>query len=361
MHDLSDSEQLLSKEWWETFSSQQRLQKHTSEEIDEDILETDEDLDESPDIQVVLEYDRSFPKNAKQKRPKRIHRDGKYYSSGSGSHPESLTSNFETNLIMQKHTFTTYMSGRLTHIEYGTFFKLPACLIIMKFSFHPFRPSSGTRFKSGLVKATFDLSKHSKFLWRVRNADRLKAEKDHRDPRNRAPPTVHMLAYAPELVYGEVSTEHRKWHWSIALPIGITIGAVAAGVEPSIGSEKVHIQGNRAVVQGSETGEASNGVVWSLEESPISEKGARGIPAIFTVACIVQHDNVPFQGDFKVDGRVGFTFDPMHWVPLTGRASPYSFTPGEDRISPGRGRLADATTGAFDKVDISGLTNFSIP
>lgn len=248
------------------------------------------------------------------------------------------------------------MSGRFSHIEFGTFFNLPACLIVMKFKFQSFRPSRGTRFKSGLIEVVFDSLKPSSTALN----DAAGATDNTAQNSGDGSGHIQVLAYAPELVYGEVSQEHRKWHWDVALPMGYTDGALNAGVEPSWGYEKEYTQGNRAVVQGSETGSASNGIIWSLEESKISEKGIQGIPAIFTVACIVQHNSIPFQGSFKVDVRVGFTLDPMHWVPLTGKAKPCTFAPGHERIAPGHSKLGDANTGAFDVIDLSDLTTFNI-
>ncbi|KAF1830744.1 hypothetical protein BDW02DRAFT_87045 [Decorospora gaudefroyi] len=316
----------------------------TEDDIGVDEFESDEGLNEPPDFEIPLEYDESFSEG------------GRRFEVSTGAGPEAGGIVSKSDLITEKRTSTTYMSGRFSHIEYGTYYKIPACLIIMKFKFHSFRPSSGTRLKYGRIQAFFEIPKAPKELHKSKPEE--PEESEYMVSIGSTP--VQVLSYAPELVYGELSTETRTWHWDLEEPVGFTFRACDAGISSLAGIVSEIERGHRAIVQGREAGIDSDGVKWTLEESPISSNGVRGIPDIFTVACIVQHDGTPFHGTFRFDGKVGFTLDVSHWFPLTGSAAPYVFAPDRERIAPGRERLGDPVTGAFDKVDISKLTSFSL-
>lgn len=221
----------------------------------------------------------------------------------------------------------------------------------MKFKFHPFKPSTGTRFKSASVQVEFS-------AYEPPEQALVSGGMPCRNAESEDQPEV--LAFAPELVYGEVSKEQRKWHWELAVPVGYTDSAFNAGLNATVGGDREYVQGNRAAVIGSETGQSRNGILWTLEESKTSEKGIRGVPAIFNVACLVRHRNRPFQGRFKVKGHVGFTMDPGHWLPLGGsRDEPCIFTPGYEKFQFGKQRLGKGPGSKFNEVDLSVLTTFT--
>lgn len=160
-------------------------------------------------------------------------------------------------------------------------------LAVMKYTFHPIYPNSGTRFKNARIEAEFSAV-------------------DSKDP-------LKILAWAPELAYGGLSKDQTRYIWEVSSKVGFSAYGGSVEAIPRYSCETTVERGHRVVIQGSVLGNNSNGVLWTAEESPISNNGILGIPKVLRSALILEHTDQHFQGKFTLHGGVGLTLSPKHW------------------------------------------------
>lgn len=111
--------------------------------------------------------------------------------------------------------------------------------------------------------------------------------------------TPRVLAYAPELVHGSLSTDQKKSEWETAKTVGFSRNGETMQVTARISDKTIVTE-----VKGGMTGVHSNILLWTAEESPISPKGVCTIPSILQVAFIVEYEpRKPFNVDYIFEGR----------------------------------------------------------
>jgi hypothetical protein len=206
-------------------------------------------------------------------------------------------------------------------------------LIVIKYTFHSFYPNTGRRFKNARIEAKF------------RYFDSSGSEVP-----------LRILAWAPELAYGSLSTDKTKYIWEMGSKMGISAYGLSLEATPRIITETTVERGHRIVVQGSLLGTSSNGIIWTTEESPVSSNGVLGIPKILRVAFNMEHANQCFQGKFVLHGGVGATLNPSH---LWDHETEFDFDPSTPFLPLG----TNAVGPTFDRIpdDLVKLTGFHEP
>jgi len=139
-------------------------------------------------------------------------------------------------------------------------------LLILKFQCHP---AIGHRFSN------------AKITWKFRHPA-------HHGPSPSAgvtPPKV--IDHAPRKSYGGCTTEQRRLHWGLSLPLQFGVGAASTGVQPSGELETEKAVDHVLTITGTARGApVRTSCVWTVEEN---RSGAQGIPSQFQLAVVLEH------------------------------------------------------------------------
>jgi hypothetical protein len=154
--------------------------------------------------------------------------------------------------------FSFSLKAHITRVEYGTFYGKPAVLVV--------------------IKCNFDSSYADK-----RDYLRASAISVKLPPSISTDKTPRILAYAPELVHGSLSTDQKKSEWETAATVGFSGHDETVQARLSNKTIVAKVQGNMGGVQ-------NERIFWRAEETPMSPEGVRTVPSLLQVAFIVEHE-----------------------------------------------------------------------
>jgi hypothetical protein len=198
------------------------------------------------------------------------------------------------NLMFQE-VLKSRVTGRTEHVEYGTYYGKPACLMVLRFWFTG--PRKHFRWTFGEITIAFSK------LESTTGASPAGPHPAGPTAAQAASPTADpaIVVFSPTRTFGDATAESRNWTFELTMSVKSSVGPVEAGPEGKIGFDSSYNRDHRMAIIGSPSRPTRSGgfeeVGWTLEEN---DKQESGIPFELPVAMIVEYQG-PFQAEVRVD------------------------------------------------------------
>lgn len=127
-----------------------------------------------------------------------------------------------------------------------------------------------------------------------------------------SPPSIAKIF--PEILYGEVNPETRKWSYEFGPSITVSGGLIGGGISAKVSEQREYVRNHRMMIQGTIRWPGKNRVKWTIEED---ETLGQGIPRQLGFALLVRtppQGSQTFSARFDVRASVGLSFNPARWI-----------------------------------------------
>jgi hypothetical protein len=204
--------------------------------------------------------------------------------------------------IVQAEIHNTRFKATLVSVTYGTYDGLPACLLLIDYSFF-FRIATLSRFIFAKVHAKLSQVTDANFT-------RPDSYDCTQDP--------VMKLYAPKEVWGQSKIVQQKRTWALTVPVVTNTFGVEAGVTVNGGVEKNVDRDHRMNILGDTLSDddhvnGDNEVEWNISENKAQKDGIPHGLKTAIIASLPSNGN-GIQLDLKITPSVAFSINPLRLI-----------------------------------------------